>query len=69
MEATRYLGSHLGDVLTNSRLKVSRVSQFNDPFEFRYKCVGEITRKVAENFVRGRLEKEGFIQLLRNTNE
>ncbi len=69
MEVTRYLGSHLGDVLTNSRLKISRVSQFNDPFEFRYKCVGEITRKVVEDFMQERLKREGFIQQLRNMNE
>lgn len=69
MEATRYLGSHFDDILTNCRLKVSKVSQFNDPFEFRYKCVGEFTRKEAERFIQERLDRDGFIQLLRNINE
>ncbi len=69
MEVTRYLGSHLDDILTNSRLKVSKVSQFNDPFEFRYKCVGGFARKDAESFIKERFDREGFIQLLRNINE
>lgn len=69
MEVTRYIGSHLDDILTNCRLKVSKVSQFNDPFELRYKCVGEFTRKEAESFVQERLDRKGFIQLLGNMNE
>ncbi len=64
MEVTRYLGSHLDDVLTNCRLKVSRVSELNDPFEFRYKCVGSFTREIVEDFLQERLKREGFIQQL-----
>jgi 2-keto-3-deoxy-L-rhamnonate aldolase RhmA len=37
MIVTRYFASHLRDILKNGRLKVSRLSQFNDPFEFRYR--------------------------------
>lgn len=69
MEVTRYLGSHLDDVLTNCRLKVSRVSKLNDPFEFRYKCVGDFTKKEAEDFLQERLKRENFIQLLSGSNE
>ncbi len=69
MEATRYLGSHLEDILKNCRLKVSKVSKLNDPFEFRYKVVGKMTRDAAATFIQRRLEKEGFIQQLRNYDE
>ena len=69
MIATRYLGSHLEDILTNCRLKVSKVSTLNDPFEFRYKVVGKMTRDVAATFIQKRLEKESFIQQIRNYDE
>lgn len=69
MIVTKYLGSHLEDILTNCRLKVSRVSKLNDPFEFRYKCVGDFTKKEAENFLQERLKRENFIQLLSGSNE
>jgi hypothetical protein len=64
MEVTRYLGSHLDDVLTNCRLKVSKVSKLNDPFEFRYKFAGDFTRKEEEDFLQEWLKREGFIQQL-----
>ena len=66
MILTRYLGSHLEDILTNCRLKVSRVSELNDPFEFRYKVVGKMTRDADATFLQRRLEKKDFIQQLRN---
>jgi len=69
MIVTRYLGSHLEDILTNCRLKVSRVSNLNDPFEFRYKIVGKLKRNVAAAYYRTRLEKEEFIQQIRNHNK
>ena len=56
MIVTRYLGSHLEDILTNCRLKVSRVSKLNDPFEFRYKIVGKLKGDVAVAYYRRRLE-------------
>ncbi len=68
MIVTRYLGSHLEDILTNCRLKVSRVSELNDPFEFRYKIVGKLKRDVAAAYYRRKLEKEEFIQQIRNHN-
>ncbi len=69
MILTRYLGSHLEDILMNCRLKVSKVSELNDPFEFRYKIVGKLKRDVAAAYYRRRLEKEEFIQQIRNHNK
>lgn len=67
MIATRYLGSHLEDILTNRRLKVSRVSKLNDPFEFRYRFVGEMTRDSTAAFIQRRIERGGYIlQQIRN---
>ena len=69
MIVTRYLGSHLEDILTNCRLKVSRVSKLNDPFEFRYKIVGKLKGDVAVAYYRRRLENEEFIRQIRNHNK
>ncbi len=39
----RYLGSHLEDTVLNQRLKASKPSQFNDPFEFRFKALDDVS--------------------------
>jgi len=50
----RYLASHAFDTLRDAKLKTSRISSFNDPFEFLYVSVGKTTPEDVERFVRNR---------------
>jgi hypothetical protein len=60
MIVTRYLASHLRDILEHKRLKVSKLSQFNDPFEFRYRHVGDFGRSAAKHPLRARMQTTDF---------
>ncbi len=60
MILTRYLGSHLEDILMKSRLKVSKISDLNDPFELRCRFVGEMTRESAETSLLRRIKSGGY---------
>lgn len=62
MIVTRYLGSHLKETLATSELKVAKVSDFNDPFELRYRSVGEYGRDQAMIDFEDRLNSPGFWQ-------
>jgi hypothetical protein len=47
MIVTRYLSSHLEETLASSEIKVAKVSDFNDAFEFRCRYDGEYGRTEA----------------------
>jgi len=47
----RYFGSHAFETLNEVTLKVSRISTFNDPFEFLYVPVGKMTPQKARTMV------------------
>ena len=53
----RYFGSHAFETLKEAKLKTSRISSFNDPFEFLYVSVGKITSEQAKQFVRNMRNK------------
>ena len=61
----RYIGSHLKDSLQNSELKVAKVSEFNDPFEFRYRYVGEFGFAQAAIKLQNHLKDDWFLRRLR----
>lgn len=67
MLVNRYLGSHLKESIQNSELKVAKVSDFNDPFEFRYRYIGEYRHSYAEREIRERLKSKSFLEKLRAT--
>ena len=69
MVVTRYLGPHLRDLLDNSRLKISKVSQLNDPFEFRYRHVGGFGRTTAKRMLRERLRTPDFFKTAQESPE
>jgi len=44
----RYFNTHAFETLKDAKLKTSRISTFNDSFEFLYVSVGEIKPEEAE---------------------
>lgn len=51
---TRYLGSHLRESLEHEELKVAKVSELNDVFEFRYCHIGEYGPVQAKQSIKKR---------------
>jgi hypothetical protein len=47
----RYFGSHALETLREAKLKTSRISSFNDSFEFLYVTVGQTTPEEAKRYV------------------
>ena len=60
----RYLGSHAFETLRNQRLKVSLVTEFNDPFECMYRPIGEMNYNKAKRHVISRLDIPEFLDAL-----
>lgn len=56
----RYFASHAYETLRDKRLRVSRIGSFNDPFEFSFRTVGEMTFEKARDYHRARLDHPGF---------
>jgi hypothetical protein len=60
----RYFGLHAFETLKEARLKTSRISSFNDPFEFLYVAAGEMTaakaRKIIEYKINNPENSPGF---------
>jgi hypothetical protein len=56
----RYFGSHGLETLRDAELKTSRISEFNDPFEFAYRTVGEVTKEIALKQTLARIDSPGF---------
>ena len=48
MRLHRYFGSHADTTLREKRLLLAKVSDFNDPFEFVHRFIGEFTVEHAE---------------------
>ncbi len=51
----RYFGSHAFETLKDAKLKTSRFSTFNDPFEFLYVPVGKLTPKKARAYLTSKI--------------
>jgi hypothetical protein len=56
----RYFGSHAFETLRDAELKTSRISEFNDPFEFAYRTVGVMTPEIARSQTLARINAPGF---------
>lgn len=59
----RYFGSHTYETLEEAKLKTSRITSFNDPFEFLFVTKGKVTAKNAREYVLSRLDNPSFWQL------
>ena len=51
----RYFGSHALDTLKDAKLKTSRISSFNDSFEFLFVSIGRATPEEAQRYVNFKL--------------
>jgi hypothetical protein len=58
----RYLGSHAYETLKDAKLKTSRISSFNDPFEFLFCATGNMTAKKAREYILSRRHHPDFLQ-------
>jgi hypothetical protein len=65
----RYLASHLDDILGNTRLRLSKSSEFNDPFEFRYRHEGDYTKEVADKVLIRRIKSGELFPRFREAEE
>ncbi|MDB6020652.1 MAG: hypothetical protein JWQ04_509 [Pedosphaera sp.] len=59
----RYFASHVYETLKETRLKTSRITSFNDPFEFLFVTKGKFTAKMAREYVKSRLNNPDFLNL------
>lgn len=59
----RYLGSHAFETLKEAKLKTSRITSFNDPFEFLFVMTGKITPKTAREYIESRWGDPHFLHL------
>lgn len=58
----RYFGSHAFETLKEVKLKTSKLSSFNDPFEFLFRATGNMTAKKAREYFLGRRHNPDFLQ-------
>ncbi len=57
----RYFGSHVFETLKEAKLKTSRITSFNDPFEFLYIPSGKTTADKARKYVLSQLDSPFFM--------
>ena len=57
----RYFGSHAFETLKDRKLKTSRLSDFNDPFEFMFVYTSSMTDGQAENYIFARCNDPEFL--------
>ena len=57
----RYFGSHAFETLKEAKLKTSRISDFNDPFEFMYVYTSSMTCEQAEKHIQSMTKSPKFI--------
>jgi hypothetical protein len=60
----RYFGSHANETLKDAKLKTSRITSFNDPFEFLFVTEGKFTAPEARKYVLSRLQDPEFRQIV-----
>lgn len=61
----RYFASHAFETLKEAKFKTTRITSFNDPFEFRFVPKGQLTAPLARKYVKSRLNDFEFLQILR----
>ena len=57
----RYFGSHAFETLKEAKLKTSRLSSFNDPFEFLFRATGNMNAKRAREYILSRRNNADFL--------
>ena len=60
----RYFGSHALETLKAAKLKTTRITSFNDPFEFLFVTTGKFTAPIARQYVHSRLKDPEFLQIV-----
>jgi hypothetical protein len=60
----RYFGSHAFETLKEAKLKTTRITSFNDPFEFLFVTTGKFTAPIARKYVLSRLKDPEFLQIV-----
>jgi hypothetical protein len=60
----RYFGSHALETLKEAKLKTTRITSFNDPFEFLFVTTGKLTAPMARKYVLSRLKEPDFLQIV-----
>jgi len=58
----RYFGSHAFETLKEAKLKTSRISSFNDPFEFLYVSSGKNTPEKAREWALAQFDSPLFLE-------
>lgn len=61
----RYFASHAFETLKDVRLKVSKVSTFNDPFEGMFFIAGDMTLEKARAYIVDRFDSPSFLAEVR----
>src|SRR5580658_6327809 len=64
----RYFVSHALETLKTAELKTSRISSFNDPFEFMYVYNGTITNAMADKLCVLLLKNLGMQSVVKKNN-
>ena len=59
----KYFGSHAYETLKEAKLKTSRITSFNDPFEFLFVTKGKITAKIAHDYALNRFNQPDFLPI------
>jgi DUF2971 family protein len=57
----RYFGSHAFETLKEAKLKTSRLSSFNDPFEFMYVYAASMTFEQAKRYILSKCKDPAFL--------
>ena len=60
----RYFGSHAFETLKEAKFKTSRITSFNDPFEFLFVTEGKLTAQQVRKYISARRNDYEFLQIV-----
>lgn len=60
----RYLGSHAFETLKEAKFKTSRITSFNDPFEFLFVTTGKLTAQAVRKYISARRNDWEFLEIV-----
>jgi len=60
----RYFGSYALETLKEAKFITTRITSFNDPFEFLFVTTGKFTAPIARKYVISRLKDPEFLQIV-----
>lgn len=65
----RYMRSHWIETLSDKRFKMAKISDFNDPFDGRGRCVGQFSKDAVKNIAReSNIVSKQFLDLVDKSN-